>query len=36
VKAKAIEGAYQVAIAPGGQYVYVASYKENGVSLFRT
>ena len=34
-KARVIEGAYQIAIAPGGRDAYVASYKENGVSLFR-
>jgi hypothetical protein len=33
-KARAVEGAYQVALAAGGQDVYVSAYNGNGVALF--
>jgi hypothetical protein len=33
-QARAIAGAYQVAIASGGRDVYVSAYYGNGVALF--
>jgi hypothetical protein len=34
-KARAVEGAYQVAISGDGRFLYLASWTENGASLFR-